>query len=309
MLEIVHNKPLSALTTFEIGGPAKHYVEVKTEEEVHDALGWAREHGENFFVMGGGSNLLIPDAGFDGLVIHIKSDHFGFSSTVLEADAGCNLLSLIRAASEQGLGGWEKLAGIPGTIGGAVRGNAGAFGPEIKDFLIYAKALNTKTSENQEFSSAECEFAYRQSFFKKNPEWIITKVHLSLLGGDASESRQLIDATIAEREKRHIQNVRAAGSYFMNPIAPADIVSLFESEKGVESRGGRVPAGWLIEKAGMKGARVGDAMSSEQHPNYLVNAGNAKASDVKELAEKIKKSVKEQFGVLLEEEAVVLLVR
>ncbi|MBL8158698.1 UDP-N-acetylmuramate dehydrogenase [bacterium] len=306
MLEILNNKPLFSLTTFEIGGPAKHYVEVKTEEEIRDALGWAREHDVPFFILGGGSNLLIPDEGFDGLVIHIVSNHFGFSGDILEADAGCNLLSLISSASEQGLGGWEKLSGIPGSLGGAVRGNAGAFGPEIKDFLVYAHAINTKTEDTHEFANAECEFAYRQSYFKKNPEWIITKVHLKLEKVDPNESVAAIEATIHEREKRHIQNVRAAGSYFMNPIAPQAIVSMFEEEKGVQSRGGRVPAGWLIEKVGLKGAQIGGAQSSEQHPNYLVNTGNAKASEVRELADRIKREVKEKFDVELEEEAVIL---
>ncbi|OHB20336.1 MAG: UDP-N-acetylenolpyruvoylglucosamine reductase [Parcubacteria group bacterium RIFCSPHIGHO2_01_FULL_56_18] len=306
MLNIQQNKPLSDLTTFEIGGPAKYYVEVKNEEEIRNALGWAREHGENIFVMGGGSNLLVPDEGFDGLVIHIVSNQFNFSGDILEADAGCNLLHLIRAASEQGLGGWEKLGGIPGTIGGAVRGNAGAFRPEIKDFLVYTHAINTKTEDTHEFANAECEFAYRQSYFKRQPEWIITKVHIKLGKVEPSESKKLIEATIREREKRHIQNVRAAGSYFMNPVAPVHVVSMFEQEKGVESRGGRVPAGWLIEKAGLKGARLGGAQSSEQHPNYLVNMGNAKASEVRELADRIKRTVKEKFDVQLEEEAVIL---
>src|SRR3989344_1508074 len=307
MLEILQNMALSDLTTFKIGGPAKHYVEVKTDEEIHDALGWAREHSVPFFIMGGGSNLLIPDEGFDGLIIHVVSNNFSFVGTTLEADAGCNLLTLIRAAADEGLGGWEKLGGIPGTIGGAVRGNAGAFGPEIKDFLVYAKAINTKTEKEHEFSNAECEFAYRMSYFKKNPEWIITKVHLQLeMRQGPALPHALIEETIHEREKRHIQDVRAAGSYFLNPIAPQAIVAMFEAEKGVTSRGGRVPAGWLIEKAGMKGARVGGAQSSEQHPNYLVNVDNAKASEVRELAVKIKESVKSQFGVELEEEAVVL---
>jgi len=306
MLDIQQNKPLSDLTTFEIGGPAKYYVEVTNEEGIRDALGWAREHDESFFVMGGGSNLLIPDEGFDGLVIRIVSEQFGFTGDILEADAGCNLLHLIRAASEQGLGGWEKLGGIPGTIGGAVRGNAGAFGPEIKDFLVYAHAINTKTEDTHEFSNAECEFAYRQSYFKKNPEWIITKVHIKLEKVNPEAGKAEIEATIKEREKRHIQDVRAAGSFFLNPVAPVHVVSTFEQEKGVESRSGRVPAGWLIEKAGLKGTRLGGAQSSEQHPNYLVNVENAKASEVRELADRIKRTVEEKFGVILEEEAVIL---
>ncbi len=306
MLEIRSNSPLSNLTTFQIGGPAKYFVEAKNEDEIRDALGWAREHGENFFVMSGGSNLLISDEGFDGLVIHIVSDQYSFSNDVLEADAGCNLLTLIRAAADEGLGAWEKLAGIPGSIGGAVRGNAGAFGTEIKDVLVYAHAINTKTEDTHEFANAECEFTYRQSYFKKNPEWIITRVHVKLVKTDPAESARLIKETIREREKRHIQNVRAAGSYFMNPVAPQSIVTVFEAEKSVESRGNRVPAGWLIEKAGMKGARIGDAQSSEQHPNYLVNIGNAKAYEVRELADKIKRAVKEKFDIALEEEAVIL---
>ncbi len=306
MLEIQQNKPLSDFTTFQIGGPAKYYVEVRTEDEIRNALGWAREHNVLFTVLAGGSNVLIPDEGIEGLVIRITGDNFGITGTTLEADAGCNLLTLIRVAADEGLGGWEKLGGIPGTIGGAVRGNAGAFGPEIKDFLVYAKAINTKTEDEHEFSNAECEFVYRMSYFKKNPEWIITKVHIKLQQGETLLSHKLIEETIKEREKRHIQNVRAAGSYFINPIAPVHVVSMFEKEKATESRGGRVPAGWLIEKAGMKGVRVGGAMSSEQHPNYLVNVDKAKASEVRELALKIKKSVKSQFGIVLEEEAVVL---
>lgn len=306
MLEIQQNKELSDLTTFQIGGPAEYFVAVHSENEIRDALGWAREHDVPFTVLAGGSNVLIPDSGLKGLVIHMIGDRFAFTDSTLEADAGCNLLSLIRASADEGQGGWEKLAGIPGTIGGAARGNAGAFGPEIKDFLVWARAINAKTEEVHEFSNAECDFSYRDSFFKKNPEWIVTKVHIQLEKVDAKESTHAIKATINEREKRHIQDVRAAGSYFMNPIAPQAIVSLFEQEKGVESRGGRVPAGWLIEKAGMKGATVGGAESSPMHPNYLVNAHNAKSDQVLELAAKIKSAVYAQFSISLEEEAVIL---
>lgn len=310
MLEIVQHKPLSSLTTFEIGGAAKYFVEVKTEAEIREAILWAREHGETFFVMGGGSNILVPDEGIDGLVIRIVSNQFGFVDGVLEADAGCNLLSLIRVAAEEGFRGWEKLAGIPGTLGGAVRGNAGAFGSEIKDFVTWVRALDTNTLEAHEFSNAECSFDYRMSYFKKHPELIILVVQARLAqtgGGDArADVHAEIEATIAEREKRHIQNVRAAGSYFMNPVAPQAVVAQFEAEKGVESRGGRVPAGWLIEKAGMKGVCVGDACSSSQHPNYLVNTGKATAVEVRTLANEIKHAVHERFGVALREEAVVL---
>jgi UDP-N-acetylmuramate dehydrogenase len=302
MITIRENVPLSPLTTFEIGGQARYFVEVSTESEIRDALGWTREHEVPFFVIAGGSNLLVPDAGLDGLVIRIIGEKFDITENGLEASAGCNLLSLIRAAGEQGLGGWEKLAGIPGTVGGAVRGNAGAFGPEIKDFVTWVRAINTKTEDVHEFSNAECEFDYRMSFFKKNPEWIILDVHMQLRESNPA----VIEETIAERERRHIQNVKAAGSFFMNPVASQKIVSQFELEKQTTSRGGRVPAGWLIDKAGMKGTKLGGAQVSPQQANYIINADNATAEEVRELAAKIKEEVRRQFDVILQEEAVVL---
>lgn len=305
-MEIRENVPLAPLTTFQIGGSARYFVEVSTESEIRDALGWARENERPFYVIAGGSNLLLPDAALEGLVIRVIGENYSFTDEGLQAEAGCNLLLLIRAAAAEGKGGWEKLAGIPGTIGGAVRGNAGAFGPEIKDFVTWVRAMNTKTEDVHEFSNAECEFDYRMSFFKKNPEWIILDVHLKLHQGDTLMVQNVIDETIAEREKRHIQNVKAAGSYFMNPVAPLHIVNMFEEEKGVKSRGGRVPAGWLIEKAGMKGASLGGAQVSPQQANYIINeSGSATAEEVRELAQKVKDEVKAKFDVSLTEEAVV----
>jgi UDP-N-acetylmuramate dehydrogenase len=306
MLDIQESIPLAPLTTFQIGGLSRYFAKVRTTDETKEAIVWAREHTLPFAILAGGSNVLVADEGYDGLVIQIASSDFSFDYHILTADAGCNLLSLIREASSRGLGGWEKLAGIPGTIGGAARGNAGAFGTEIKDVATSVHALHRDTFEVREFSNVECTFSYRQSFFKSHPEWIITSVEVELTTTTPQESQRLADETIAEREKRHLQNVRAAGSYFMNPVAPAHIVEMFELEKSVKAREGRVPAGWLIEKVGMKGMMVGGAMASLQHPNYLVNAsGTATAEEVQTLAKKIKTAVREQFGVELHEEAAI----
>lgn len=309
-MDIRENVPLSPLTTFGIGGNARYFCEAADEADVREALSWARAKGVSFFVIAGGSNLLVPDEGLDGLVIRMSGDRFSMMDLVgpssgLEAQAGCNLLTLIRAAAEAGCGGWEKLAGIPGTIGGAVRGNAGAFGPEIKDFVTWVRAINTKTEEVHEFSNAECEFDYRMSFFKKNPEWIILDVQARLAQMEPGDILTTIEETIAEREKRHIQDVKAAGSYFMNPVAPQHIVNLFETEKAAQSRGGRVPAGWLIEKAGMKGQKEGDAQVSPMQANYIINTGNATAAEVRTLAERVRAAVSKESGVNLREEAVV----
>ena len=302
-LQIKENIVLAPFTTFKIGGAAKYFVDVHSDEDLREALAWAHEKNIRPMILAGGSNVLVADTGFDGLVIHIRSDTFSFAGVELGADAGCDLLTLIRAASERGLGGWEQLAGIPGTIGGAVRGNAGAFGTEIKNFAHTIRALNKDTGEIREFNTAECTFSYRQSFFKNHPEWIITHVFIGLLKVNTTESNKHIEETIAEREKRHLQNVQAAGSYFMNPKTPQYVQELFESEKKMKSREGRVPAGWLIEKAGMKGAVIGGAQASEQHPNYIVNIGNATSEDVRKLAFEIKIAVHTQYGVTLQEEA------
>lgn len=311
-MEIRENVPLAPLTTFKIGGAARYFTEIKNVDEIREALAWAKEQGVRHHVIAGGSNLLIPDEGLDALIIRItapiygiKGDSiYGVSENVVEAWAGCDLLSLIRASATEGLSGWEKMAGIPGTLGGAIRGNAGAFGTEIKDVLHECEALDIGSGKIRTFSNADCQFSYRNSFFKQHPAWVICSVRLNLTKGDggAEESDRLIGETIAEREKRHLQNVRAAGSFFMNPIAPREIQELFEKEKGTKAREERVPAGWLIEKTGMKGARTGGAVASEQHPNYLVNENNATAIDVRRLADLVREKVRVQFGITLQDE-------
>lgn len=305
-IQIRENIPLAPLTTFKIGGIARYFAEARTEDEIREALAWARERSARVVILGGGSNVLIADEGLGALVMRIVQNDFNINGPTLNADAGCNMLAVMRDTAMKGFGGWEKLAGIPGSIGGAVRGNAGAFGTEIKDLTISVRALNAKTGEVRKFTNSECMFGYRRSFFKDNPEWIILNVNIELKETAPSDSTRLIKETIDERERRHLQNVCAAGSFFMNPVASRAVCDRFEKEKGVESREGRVPAGWLIEKAGMKGAEIGGAIASLQHPNYIVNTGNATAKDVLELAKEIKDKVREQFGIELQEEAAVL---
>jgi len=306
MIDVKEHIPLASYTTFKIGGLARYFVEVKSEDKIREAVAWAKERGLRHILLSGCSNVLIPDEGLDALVIHISSENHSFADTELVADAGCDLLALIREAGKRGLGGWEKLAGIPGSIGGAIRGNAGAFGSEIKDFAMKVRAYDGERGEMREFESPICDFSYRHSYFKDHPEWIITHVYVALRKVDPLESEKLATETIREREKRHLQNVQAAGSFFMNPVASPDIVAMFEQEKNVKSREQRVPAGWLIEKAGLKGAKEGGAIASLQHPNYIVNTGGATARDVLTLAARIKEAVKSQFGVELKEEAAIL---
>src|SRR3989344_5712769 len=305
MLNVQEDVPLAPLTTFGIGGAARWLVDVRSEDDVREALDFARKRKVGFYIFAGGSNVLVPDEGLNGVVMHVAAESYVFFETGVRADAGCSLLALIKAAAERDLGGWEHLAGIPGTFGGAVRGNAGAFGSEIKDFLSRVTAFNTTTLEGRVWVAPNLCFSYRDSSFKRKPEWIILSATVELAHVKKDECLQKIEETIIEREKRHLQNVAAAGSFFMNPVAPQNVVEMFQKEKGVKSRENRVPAGWLIEKAGLKGAKVGGAVASEQHPNYIVNTGGATAKDVLALAAKIKDEVKKQFGVDLHEEAAV----
>lgn len=338
-MEIRENVPLAPLTTFKIGGAARYFTEVKNVDEIREALAWARDHKVKHNIIAGGSNLLIPDEGLDALIIRITApiygsmgdSIYGVSGNVVEAEAGrnsqqqadsrflhespfvvnsgCDLLGLIRRSAVAGLSGWERMAGIPGTFGGAIRGNAGAFGTEMKNVIESVQALDTTTDKIVNLQNLECEFVYRSSIFKKHPKLIILSAKVALKQGNRERSERLIEETITERERRHLQNVRAAGSFFMNPVAPREIQELFEKEKNTKAREGRVPAGWLIEKAGMKCARVGGAVASEQHPNYIVNESNATAADVLALTEQIRREVKGKFGVILSEEVSVFSAR
>ncbi|KKW26530.1 MAG: UDP-N-acetylenolpyruvoylglucosamine reductase [Candidatus Kaiserbacteria bacterium GW2011_GWB1_52_6] len=224
MLAVKESVALAPLTTFRIGGEARYFVEVKTEDQLREAVAWAKEKNVRSVILAGGSNVLVPDEGIDGLVIRVALIDHSFAGNELAADAGCNLLGLIRESAERNWGGWEKLAGIPGTIGGAARGNAGAFGSEIRDIITKVRAFDTETGEMREFENIVCDFSYRHSFFKDNPEWVITRAIIELKPSQYDISYALIEETIKEREKRHLQNVKAAGSFFMNPVAPQAIV-------------------------------------------------------------------------------------
>lgn len=302
MLQIQNNIELKPLTTFKIGGPADYFISVTNQAELAEAITWAQEKKQPVFFFGGGSNVLIHDNGFRGVVIHITADDLKVSETEINCAVGTKLLTLVTTAAEHGLSGLQNLTGIPGTVGGAIRGNAGAFGVEIKDVIKEVTAFHRETGEVRVFSTAECAFEYRQSFFKSHPEWIVWSGRFELTPGDVKTITVEGAEILAQRNRKQIQDIKSAGSCFVNPVVDEKLREQFETEKGVQSHGGRVPAGWLIDKAGLRGTKVGDAMSSEMHPNYILNAGNATSADVISLIQQIKQTVKEKFGIELHEE-------
>lgn len=301
---IQENILLASYTTFGIGGPARYFLQAKNVQDVEEGLRWARKKNVEVYIFGGGSNILVADKGYGGLIIQLDKSVSVVENNILSVFAGCCLMAVVETAQQKGFSGIERLAGIPGTIGGAVSGNAGAFGVEIGNIVHRVTALNRGTLEKRDFSSSECEFEYRQSYFKMRPEWVIVSVEIVFSEkDDPSHLLVVMEDTLSRRNAKQAQNVKSAGSYFINPtIEDRGFRAEFELEVGVKSRDNRVPAGWIIDKAGLRGKRVGDAMVSEQHPNYILNVGHATAEDVAILESLIKHHVRDKYNVELQRE-------
>lgn len=306
---------LSDYTTFKIGGPARFFVEVQNKEEVIAAIQWARDNDVPFFVLGGGSNLLVSGKGYDGLVIKMKNEKVkkkseNLKSKIIECEAGVQLSDLVVLSLQEGLSGLEWAAGIPQvTVGGAVRGNAGAFGQTMADIVKEVEVLEVQNLKFKirSFKNTECKFRYKDSLFKKNQNFIILSVVLRLEKKNKSKIKKAINEVLAYRKKNHPSEL-SAGSVFKN------VALKFESREAVGKLKRRfpeiekfikqkfIPAGWLIEQCGLKGNKIGQAQISPKHGNFIVNLGGASFSDVLKLVNLIRKQVKEKFGLKLEEE-------
>lgn len=303
MLNIQKNISLSKYTTFRIGGPARFFVEISTEDELKEALDYAKNNKLNFFILGGGSNLLVSDKGFDGLVIKMKLNDFKIVSTNVEAGSGVALAKLVNSSIAEGLTGMEWAAGIPGTIGGAVRGNAGAFGKAIEDVVDSVKILDTINLQITTYSKNDCCFGYRSSIFKQNKNLVILSAVFKLQKGEREKSQQEVKEIIMKRISGQPQGMGSAGSFFMNPIVTDEKLRAdFEKDTGKKCKDDKLPAGWLIDQMDLRGKKIGGAMVSHEHSNYIVNTGNATAEDVIMLVSIIKQQVRNKFGVQLMEE-------
>lgn len=304
MIQVQENVSLAMFTSFRIGGNAKFYVEVSSVEDLKEALNFVKEKKIDFYVLAGGTNLLVSDDGFDGIIIRMKMNEVSAYGESLVALAGAPLIKAINGAAAAGLSGMEKMAGIPGSVGGAVRGNAGAFGTEVRSCVEKVTALDVATLELLDFNNEQCNFAYRTSIFKENKNLIVVSTAFTLKKGDTEEIKKLTMDTITMRSSKGLHGVRSAGSYFMNPVTDnAKLLADFEQEKGVPARNNTLPAGWVIEQAGLAGKQIGGAAISSLHANYIVNeTGDAKAADVIMLVSYIKQQVRDQFGIQLNEE-------
>lgn len=320
MIDIKENVSLSQYTTFKIGGPAKFFVEVNSEEALCETVEYAKDNNIAAFIMGGGSNVLFSDKGFDGLVIRLISKNNGNQPIVkmrmengsfyLECWAGENLSNILKLAAESSLTGLEWAAGIPGTIGGAVRGNAGAFGSDVSQTVENVRALEIPNSKFQISSKSQisnyklkdCAFSYRDSIFKEKGNLIIISVVLKLKKGNQAEIEAKIKENIEKRTEKQPGGM-SAGSFFKNPVCKDEkLIKQFETDTGLVYKDDKIPAGWLIAEAGFLGKKVGSIQVSENHGNFVVNLGNGKAEEVIMLASMIKQKIREEFNIQLAEE-------
>ena len=346
MLNIQQSIPLAPFTTFGIGGNAKFFVEVGSVEELTEAVRFARNDGLEIFVLGGGSNILISDEGFDGLVIKMdirglwindiasRLSTGGYSrystvpscGVVLNAGAGEIWDDVVAKAVELNAGGIENLSLIPGTVGGAVYQNIGAYGAELKDILTSVKAYNISTGEIMRLSNKECDFGYRDSIFQKNKNFIILEAEIMLFknrkpnisypdiqkkfGGQTPSLTEVRRAIVEIRQSKLVppDKLGNAGSFFKNPIIKISnyqfLISQYPDLNGRKIGNDviKMSAAQFIEKAGFKGRRIENVGISEKHALVLVNYGNGTAKELIDFAGTVKEAVKAKFGVKLEAE-------
>ena len=289
-------------TTFRIGGPADFYYAAPTADKLVSALRAARDFGLPVFLLGGGSNLLVSDDGFRGLVIRNAIESVEFDGNAALVGCGVDFLELIYQCRDRELSGLEFAAGIPGSVGGAIYGNAGCYGQDIGSFTIECTHATFDGSIVETKPASWYQFAYRDSRVKREPKVLLSCL-LHFRPGKRAEIQKVIDEKLEIRRVKHPhwRIEPTAGSYFKN--LPPD----WRMPGGKLSPGThRVAAGQLLDECGCRGLRVGDAMVFAKHANIIVNAGRATAREVLELTEIMKSRVREKFGVELEEEVMFL---
>ena len=303
-LAVKHNKSLSVLASFGVGGVAEHFVRIRGEA-LPEALAWAEEQALPFRVIGSATNVVFPNY-LPGLLIQLDGGEVrNGGQNELVADAGVPLQALVDAANARGLKGLETLAGIPGTVGGAVVGNAGAYGREIKDTLVSATVFtrySVSSTKYQVLSKKECRFAYRESIFK-HELLIITEARFRFFDEAAPAwLTAASDDIIKKRAEKYRPGLKCPGSFFKNIPAKDAPPAFLEKIDAAKIICGKIPTGYLLEVAGAKGLCAHDICVSDFHGNLILNKGRGTPEDVERLAEKLKTLVRERWGITLEEE-------
>jgi len=281
--KVVTHQPMSDLTSLRIGGMADFFVVPEDLEDLRRVLDFCKENELSFFIIGNGTKLLVRDEGFRGVIIKLGDSFKQIENhnKEIKVGAGVSLPVLINFATEKALSGIESLAGIPGTVGGAIVRNAGAFGQTLSERILSIKVLDRNNSDLT-LSKEDVRFGYRTSSFLEKREWVIVEIGLGLFPGEGREIVMRLDEAKKKKTMTQPLSLLSAGCVFKNPSS--------------------FSAGFLIQQAGCAGMRIGDAQVSLQHANFIINRGKATAKDVISLMEEVQEKVKNKFGITLETE-------
>jgi len=291
---------LRQLTRFGIGGEAALLVDVSTEGSLVAVLERIHEYGAPHTVIGGGTNLVVADAGFDGVVVRYCGGALTGIDGGVRAEAGAELQSLVDYTIDHGLAGMHTMTRIPGWVGAAIYGNAGAYGHSIHEFVSEVRYFDG--AEIRTLDKQGCGFVYRGSIFKRDKSWVILSVDLQLPRGDPAILRAEAEKIRAIRDEKYPPTMRCAGSIFKN-LLMADLPEEIAARvPGQVVREGKVASAWFLEQTGVKGMRRGDIQVAHYHANLVYNDGAGMAEDLRAVIEEMKARVRMEFGLVLEEE-------
>jgi UDP-N-acetylmuramate dehydrogenase len=299
-LRLLADEPLARHTRFGIGGAASLFCDAPDQDSFVAALKALKQTGLPHVVIGGGTNLIVADPGFAGVVLRFSGAGMQAAGTLLRAEAGAVLQDVVDRSMALGLKGMQTMTGIPGFLGGAVYGNAGAYGQSIQERVVTVRA--TDGERTAAFTNADCRFQYRESWFKSHKDWVILEADLRFEEGDAGQLQTAADEIRRIRDKKYPPSMKCAGSIFKN-VFLAQLPQAVQAEVPAHLvRDGKVPSAWFLEQAGVMGTRRGDIQVATYHANLIYNDGAGTAADLVAVIKECKQRVLDRFGFELEEE-------
>lgn len=298
--QVLEEAPLSRYTRFGIGGPARIFLETGSETSFMQALQIVERSETPFVVIGAGTNLIVSDEGFDGVVLRFTASGIKAEGNRVTAAAGAVLQNLVDFTVERGLAGIHTMTGIPGFVGAAVYGNAGAYGRSISQSILSVRFFDG--SAVRVFDNEQCRFRYRESIFKREKGWIIFAATLELEAGDAAELHRIASGILETRNRKYPPTMKCAGSIFKNLLfheLPEAVKAMVPEKVVIE---GKVPSAYFLEQVGAKGMKNGDIHVADYHANLIYNAGDGTAAQLAATISELKRRVLERFGFEVEEE-------
>ncbi|HYI94244.1 MAG TPA: UDP-N-acetylmuramate dehydrogenase [Bryobacteraceae bacterium] len=299
-LRVEKDAPLSLYTRFGLGGSASYLVDASSEDSLREAVQHITAEELPFVVIGGGSNLVVADAGYQGVVLRYTAKEVSLSGACVTADAGANLQKLVDFTIDHGLAGIHTMTGIPGWVGGAIYGNAGAYGRSTHESIESVRFFDG--AEFGEFSNQQCGFRYRHSRFKDDKSHIILSSRWALTPGDAEALRKQAAEILAVRNAKYPPEMKCAGSIFKNLLFAELPPSAQKEVDPKVVREGKVPSAYFLERVAAKGMRNGDIHVADYHANLIYNVGNGTARQVREIVDELKARVRDRFCFEVEEE-------